>query len=73
MVSINRRNDYSKKNLFWCSFGHLDIVLRQTWKIVVVLFDAGLKFSNYFLSLFFLFKVCDKSHEHDPQEVFGKK
>ena len=32
MVSMNRRNNYSEENLFQCSFGHLTLVLRQTWK-----------------------------------------
>ncbi len=28
--NINRRTDYSKQNLFQCSYQHLTIVLRQT-------------------------------------------
>ncbi len=40
MVSMNRRNDYSKQNLFRWTYGHLTIVLRQTWKIVNPSFKA---------------------------------
>lgn len=30
----NRRNDYSRQNLFWSLFVHASIVLSQTWKTV---------------------------------------
>lgn len=34
MASMNRNNDYNKQNLFECTFEHVSIVLRQTWKNV---------------------------------------
>lgn len=34
IVSMKRTNDYSNKNRFHCSFGHLTFLLGQTCKIV---------------------------------------
>ena len=47
MVSMNRRDDYGKKNLFQCSFGYLTVVLRHFIKTVKVSFNLGTSF--YFL------------------------
>ena len=32
IASMSRRNDYSEENLFQCSYEHLTVVLRLTWK-----------------------------------------
>ena len=46
MSIMTIRNNYSKQNQFQCSYGHLTIVLRQTWEI----FDQSFHWitSNYF-------------------------
>lgn len=41
---MNRTTDHSKKNLFQCSYQHLSVVLRHTWKTVSVVWTpTGLK------------------------------
>lgn len=36
MSGMKRRNDYSKKNMFICSYRDLTIVLRLTLKITII-------------------------------------
>lgn len=48
MSSVNRRGDYSKKNLFQYSFKQLTVVLWHTWKTVNVSFKVKAA-SRYYL------------------------
>lgn len=48
---INRRSEYSKKNLFQCSYKHITIVLRHTLKCVQVSFKQKKRLNKSCLDL----------------------
>ena len=51
MVSMNRRNDYSKKNRFHCSFKILTVDLGHTWKTVNWSFTVNSRVLKYTWSI----------------------